>query len=751
MMTCNPLQPSSPRLRRRRAQTKIGAPSPLLVLVCIAFLWGLGPQSASASNPSGGPTPSPNVVNLGIAVRTWTANRRPFFLNDTTFVYLECEADGNVDLNGDGDRSDAILRGYDTERRESIDFGLAIFRFFAVDEDSSWLPFLVDEADQDNTDFNRDGDTRDWVVHLLHRRTYEIRNLELVPISESDVFVVNRDTLAFLVPEREHGRDLNRDGDRQDRILHTYNATTDVLTNLGLQPTGPISMSDDLLAFRAWENYTRTDLNGDGDLLDSVLHVFDLSKNTLKNLRYSAGIVQAHNGAVTFRVFETSHGNQDLNRDGDLVDRILMTYDSATGQITNHRHAVTFIWGGRNYGAYGASEWQSGRTDLNNDGDTLDIVMHVFDGNFQQPINLGGDITNGDVRVVDDAMAFHSEDNGTYSIKIFRPGRRVRTVGSSGPIETLSPGGLLMTAIRETDRDLNEDGDLDDSVVHHYDPRSGLLTNLRLAHAAGYSPRLRPWTSSHDDGLIAFPITEVDQGWQDFNSDGDVCDWIGYVVNLQTCEADNLNLPTDDLSVRRNTIVFSVPESDQEFDLNGDRDIADSVLHLATLNFNAQSGNVNSGAGEVRNVLTINGSSGGLDRLVEFQVPGPLEMSISNPPAAPAGTRSRYVVYAWDTIPTPSTWAAQPFGIGYTALPTPLSGGDQQPRIIWNTLGRPRHLGHPSFASDPAPSVFFRRPGIVRMPAQFYIQGLIEDPEALGRSRVSVTNGVTAVPMFGGR
>jgi hypothetical protein len=48
---------------------------------------------------------------------------------------------------------------------------------------------------------------------------------------------------------------------------------------------------------------------------------------------------------------------------------------------------------------------------------------------------------------------------------------------------------------------------------------------------------------------------------------------------------------------------------------------------------------------------------------------------------------ARFALDAWPGEPRSSTVAAQPFHLGSTVFPTPLSGFSPQPTLVWNSLG----------------------------------------------------------------
>jgi hypothetical protein len=85
-----------------------------------------------------------------------------------------------------------------------------------------------------------------------------------------------------------------------------------------------LAMSDEVLAFRTRESdQGATDLNGDGDTLDYVGHLRDLSVGATTNLELATETIAVAGATVAFRVNESQQGMTDLNGDGDASDSVL--------------------------------------------------------------------------------------------------------------------------------------------------------------------------------------------------------------------------------------------------------------------------------------------------------------------------------------------------------------------------------------------------------------------------------------------
>jgi hypothetical protein len=192
--------------------------------------------------------------------------------------------------------------------------------------------------------------------------------------------LVAGDLVAFRVPEAAQGGiDLNSDGDASDQVLQVFDAGTGISTNLGLA-ADDFLLEGGLAAFRVRESSQGdTDLNGDGDASDRVVHVFDAAAGITTNLGLAAWAVTGVEGdLVAFPVMESSQGRSDLNGDGDAVDFVAHVFSATTGTTRNLGLATEsrFAVEG-NIVAFRVWERGQGSTDLNGDGDTSDFILHV--------------------------------------------------------------------------------------------------------------------------------------------------------------------------------------------------------------------------------------------------------------------------------------------------------------------------------------------------------------------------------------
>jgi hypothetical protein len=106
--------------------------------------------------------------------------------------------------------------------------------------------------------------------------------------------LVDQERIVFTVAEANQGAggtDLNGDGDVDDLILHVFRVPTGLTTNLGLavSATPPFVVVDDhdvvFTVAEASQGAGGTDLNGDGDVDDLVLHVFRVRTGLTTNVQ----------------------------------------------------------------------------------------------------------------------------------------------------------------------------------------------------------------------------------------------------------------------------------------------------------------------------------------------------------------------------------------------------------------------------------------------------------------------------------
>ena len=532
---------------------------------------------------------APDLVNSRLAADF-------FELDGTRVAFLVSEYDqGGRDLNGDGDAADFVLHVLDTRSGKTTNVGLAVgsergaFASNFFDLDGSRVAFLVSESAQGESDLNGDGDAADRVLHVFEARSGETTNLGLA----SNLFELDGRLVAFLVDESaQGGRDLNGDGDAGDLVLHVFDARTGKTTNVALA-SGAFQLAGSLVAFRVPEgDQGERDLNGDGDAGDLVLHVLDARSGKTTNLGLASDAFQLDRSRVAFLASEYDQGESDLNGDGDAADLVLHVFDARSGKTTNVGLAA-FGSDFRQEGsriAFLVDEYAQGETDLNGDGDVVDLVLHVFDARSGKTTNAGLAVT----------PHFLELERGRVAVGVSEYDQGGRDLNGDGDAEDLVlhlveaksgqvtnvgldvSGGLRVDGnrvalgvdeARQDNTDLNGDGDAFDVVLHVLDARTGKTTNVGL-DVSGFFELA--------GSLVAVGVNEAAQGETDLNGDGDVNDLVLHVFDARSGETTNVGLETSpffQLEGRR--VAFLVSEGNQgESDLNGDGDALDFVLYV---------------------------------------------------------------------------------------------------------------------------------------------------------------------------
>lgn len=218
------------------------------------------------------------------------------------------------------------------------------------------------------------------------------------------------------------GVDLNGNGIAVDEVVHLALSSSNIL-NLGRAATA-VSLSGTclaganinrpcsdrsecpgstcapaLLAALVSEAGQNSDLNGDGDLIDSVVQVHPAGLGSWNNLQQAADTLQAVGTVVAMLTPEAAQ-NTRLNSDSDTTDRVLQIYESATAQLTNSKQAAEeFVIGSRAAScgsgppvAFRTSEAGQDKA-LNSDNDKSDDVLQVFVPGIGI-INTGQAVTN---------------------------------------------------------------------------------------------------------------------------------------------------------------------------------------------------------------------------------------------------------------------------------------------------------------------------------------------------------------------
>lgn len=469
-----------------------------------------------------------SITNLGLA-QSVVMSATDLHLKDDILAFVVYEPRQGTNLNGDTTLDDFVPHVYDIETATTTNLGLEGRHPIRGE---GFLAFLVREGMQEQ-DLNGDSDQEDSVAHVFDIATAATSNLGLT--SYGPGFSVGTTIAAFWVPESTV--DLNGDGDLSDRVTQLYDATTGTILNPGLA-TLAADVAGRFVALLVSEADQGTDLNGDSDTNDRVLFLYDGDTGTTTNVGlWTEGLALTERLAA-FTVPEALQGT-DLNGDGDLLDRGLHIFDRASGTITNLGLAPTSLAAAGAWVAFGVSEWAQGGTDLNGDGDADDAVLHVYDADSATTTDLG--LAINPVLAMDDSLLM---------VRVFEAGQGDTDLNGDGDTSDLilhavdlvdrsitNLGLIPFTTSQvvnrrfgfnvkeaEVGQDLNGDGDMADNVIHLYDGVQGALHNLKLATVLP-GPVL-------GEKFLAFAVREQTQGTTDLNGDGDFSDTVLHVARL---------------------------------------------------------------------------------------------------------------------------------------------------------------------------------------------------------------------------
>ncbi|MDG7050827.1 MAG: hypothetical protein JRZ94_06470, partial [Nitrososphaerota archaeon] len=285
---------------------------------------------------------------------------------------------------------------------------------------------------ESSSDLNGDGDQSDTVIRLYNTATSTVQNTDAVGVNPS----ISGNIVAFQTFEDSIAIDLNGDGDINDTVIRLYNTATSTISSTGGAVGVNPSISGNIVAFYTPEGSMSTDLNGDGDQSDTVIRLYNIATFTRINTG-AVGVNPSISGNIV--AFQTNEGliSTDLNSDGDYFDNVIRIYNTATSTV-------------QNTGAVGIDPSISGNL----------ITFQTYEGSIATDLNGDGDQSDNVIRIFDLA---------TFTIT------NTATDGSNPSIS----GNLITFHIFEGSiaTDLTGDGDQSDDVIFTFDTTTSIRTN----------------------------------------------------------------------------------------------------------------------------------------------------------------------------------------------------------------------------------------------------------------------------------
>lgn len=372
--------------------------------------------------------------------------------------------------------------------------------------------------------------------------------------------------------------DINGDGDATDSTIELFvPGDRQPVWQTGLPGQARAGWQKWVLAEVSEADQGNQDLNGDGDTLDRVWFLLDTKRRQVQNL----GLAVAHTGAPVARadgflffVPEAGQGRTDLNGDGDAFDQqVSFVVAPRAGTAWNLGISTHSVYSGE-AGIVMAIQEASERRDLNGDGDRNDIVasfLPKIGEHFVPPENLGV------------ALARQS---GTPRVAV---GFRLIAMGvdEASQLEDLDGDGLTEDLVLHV---LRREGFENTGVAMSVAPRfSGIRVHERgiWFYEPSDSATLLAWFEEVGpvslgrfgylpievgaDAIVTVPETD-----QDFTGDGDTRDEVLWLVDQGGQIAARWETAVGEMQGSRSGGLVWAKE-DNHRDLNGDGDRSDYV------------------------------------------------------------------------------------------------------------------------------------------------------------------------------
>jgi hypothetical protein len=272
-------------------------------------------------------------------------------------VLVSEQDQGATDLDDDGDAEDHVTMVYDPRQRTTRSVGQRIA--FSVE---GIEPLVLQ-------DFELGAPFQTQLVWLYHADRNRLENTGLHGTAQ-----VFDGRLLVSVDEEAQGTDLDRSGTRDSIVPVFYDLSSGRTQNLGIDAETQVGEEGLLLLSR--EIASRRDWNGDGDRDDVVLFTWEPYRG-LVNSRLSPRFALPLGEDVALLLNDEGDAGQDLNGDGDLTDTVLATYEAGSRLATNLGLAANYIDQGTGDRAlFSVAEWAQG-VDLTGDGNLDDQVVHL--------------------------------------------------------------------------------------------------------------------------------------------------------------------------------------------------------------------------------------------------------------------------------------------------------------------------------------------------------------------------------------
>ncbi|MCP4876906.1 MAG: hypothetical protein GY896_15720, partial [Gammaproteobacteria bacterium] len=178
--------------------------------------------------------------------------------------------------------------------------------------------------------------------------------------------------------------DINNDGDTDDIVFVSYDVSTGLISDYLSTPVFNLSnissfpaKDGDSYFFRARETQMGIDADGDGNVSQTTMimrmNLIDGSLNWT-GISGTSGRIQARGDYITYDTSEWTIG-EDIDGDGNLQNDFLYAVHNLADGSTQYLEKTGLVSLGS--GVFSRTLYEGGRGDLNNDGDTTDVIVYA--------------------------------------------------------------------------------------------------------------------------------------------------------------------------------------------------------------------------------------------------------------------------------------------------------------------------------------------------------------------------------------
>lgn len=298
------------------------------------------------------------------------------------------------------------------------------------------------ETHEDNagTDLNEDGDTGDRIIqyHDLEKKTtFTTKATGKKP----QVFAYY---LVFETSEKEEGKDLNDDQDKEDTILQYYNIHEQKTVNTKLDAQNSY-LYQYLVVFSTPEKALNADFNNDGDFDDNVIRYYDLQTKEASTTEQIGDYPSTNGKRILFTTNEKD-AKTDLNNDGDEDDSIFQVYSLETKTVFSTKTAGT-------------------KATMNKNGiavytENNKLVIHDIEGNKRQETGIHA--TNARIR---QNIVLYDYDDKINAYNINTQTKTLTEVYGQKP--DMFENIMVFQTHEEHTGDLNKDKDQKDTIIRY--------------------------------------------------------------------------------------------------------------------------------------------------------------------------------------------------------------------------------------------------------------------------------------------